>query len=249
MDLTGKVALVTGASRGIGEATALAMAELGADICVNYATHAPGAEEVARSVRKMGRRAISIQADVARAEDVTRLVEETLREFGQIDILVNNAGITQPEPVFQTSKEKWDRMIAVNLTSAFLCCKAVLDHMVSRRQGSIVNVSSICGKTGELGAGVHYCAAKAGLLGLTKALADQLGPYGIRVNAIAPAMIETRMIKWRPRELMQATIEKIPLNRLGTVQETAALIAYLASDDAGFITGSVVDLNGGMFLD
>jgi 3-oxoacyl-[acyl-carrier protein] reductase len=249
MDLTTKVALVTGASRGIGEATALAMAELGADVCVNYATHSPGAEEVARSVREMGRRAISIQADVAKPEDVTRLVDETLREFGQIDILVNNAGITQPEPVFHTSKEKWDRMIAVNLTSAFLCCKAVLDHMVSRRQGSIINVSSICGKTGELGAGVHYCAAKAGLLGLTKALADQLGPYGIRVNAIAPAMIETRMIKWRPRELMQATIEKIPLNRLGTIQEAAALIAYLASDDAGFITGSVVDLNGGMYMD
>jgi 3-oxoacyl-[acyl-carrier protein] reductase len=249
MDLTGKVALVTGASRGIGQAAALAMAQCGADVCVHYGTYAAGAEEVRRAILDCGRRAISVQGDVTKSADVERLVAETLHAFGQIDVLVNNAGITEPEPVFQTTKEKWDRMIEVNLTSVFLCCKAVLGHMVERREGCIINISSVCGKNGELGAGVHYCAAKAGVLGLTKALADQLGPYGIRVNAIAPAMIETRMIKWRPRDLMQATINKIPSGRLGTVEEMGALIAFLASSDAGFVSGSTVDINGGLYMD
>ncbi len=249
MDLTGKVALVTGASRGIGQAAALAMARCGADVGVHYGSYAAGADEVTRTILDCGRRAVTVQGDVTNPADVERLVAETLRAFGHIDILVNNAGITEPEPVFQTTKEKWDRMIEVNLTSVFLCCKAVLGHMVERRAGCIINVSSVCGKNGELGAGVHYCAAKAGLLGLTKALADQLGPYGIRVNAVAPAMIETRMIKWRPRELMQATIKKIPLGRLGTVEETGALIAFLASSDAGFVSGSTIDINGGLYMD
>ncbi len=249
MDITGKVALVTGASRGIGQAAALALARSGADVAVHYGTHQEGAEEVRRSILQMGRRAISLPADVSKADEVERVVTETLRALGQIDILVNNAGISGPEPVFQTTKAKWDRMIEVNLTSVFLCCKAALDHMVSRRQGSIINVSSVCGKNGELGAGVHYCAAKAGVIGLTKALADQLGPYGIRVNAIAPAMIETRMIMWRPKELMQATIGKIPLGRLGTIEETAALVVFLASPEAQSISGSAIDINGGLYMD
>lgn len=249
MDLNGKVALVTGASRGIGQAAALALAQSGADVAVHYGTYQEGADAVRQSILERGRRAISLQADVCKVEAVERLVAETLKAFGQIDILVNNAGITEPEPVFKTTKPKWDRMIEVNLTSVFLCCKAVLDHMVRRRQGSIINVSSVCGKNGELGAGVHYCAAKAGMIGLTKALADQLGPFGIRVNAIAPAMIETRMIKWRPKELMQATIDKIPLGRLGTVEETAALIVFLASSDANSISGSAIDINGGLYID
>jgi len=245
-DLTGKVALVTGASGGIGGAIAKALHAQGASIVLS-GTRAEALEKVKS---ELGSRAFVAVCNLGDKDSVEGLVKAAEAAAGApIDILVNNAGITEPEPVFKTTKAKWDRMIEVNLTSVFLCCKAVLDHMVSRRQGCIINVSSVCGKNGELGAGVHYCAAKAGVIGLSKALADQLGPYGIRVNAIAPAMIETRMIKWRPKELMQATIEKIPLRRLGTVEETAALIVFLASSGAQSISGSALDINGGLYMD
>ncbi len=249
MDLKGEVAIITGSSQGIGEAIAIALAREGADIVINYHVNREGAEKVKGEIEALGRRALVIQADVRKSRDVARLMRRTLQYFGRIDILVNNAGITEAELVFATSKSKWDNMIEMNLTSVFLCCKGVIEHMVERRQGCIVNVSSICGKTGGLGAGVHYCAAKAGMIGLTKALANQLAFFDIRVNAVAPAMIDTRMIRWRSPERMEATVQQIPLGRLGKPEEVAALVAFLASPQASYITGATVDINGGLHMD
>jgi len=248
MSLGGKVALVTGASRGIGRATAIALANEGADMVVHYHTNLKGAEEVRERINQLGRRALVVQADVRKTKGVRRMVQDTLKNFGHLDILVNNAGITQPERVFETTKFKWDNMIETNLTSVFICCKAVLRHMVERRSGHIINITSVCGKSGGLGAGVHYSAAKAGVIGLTKALANNLASYGIKVNAIAPAMIDTRMIRWRSAELMEETIKQIPLGRLGKPEEVAGVVVFLASS-ANYITGATIDINGGLYMD
>ena len=249
MDLSSEVAMITGASRGIGSAIAITLARQGADIVIHYHTNSEGAEEVKEKIEDLGRSAITIRADLRKSQQVNRMVDKAADHFGHIDILVNNAGITEPELVFATDKVKWDIMIETNLTSVFLCCKANLAHMVKQRHGNIVNISSVCGKNGGLGAGVHYCAAKAGMLGLTKALANQMACYGIRVNAIAPAMIDTRMIRWRAQELMEETIKQIPLGRLGTPEEVAALVAFLVSPNANYITGATIDVNGGLYMD
>ncbi len=244
-----RVALVTGAAHGLGAAIAERLAKDGLDIVVNYHSDKEAATEVARAVESAGRRALLSHADVASPSEVRTMVAETLDAFGRLDVLVNNAGITEPEPPTETTIEKWDRMMQVDLSSVFYCCKAVMDHMISRKFGIIINMSSVCGKNGGLGAGVHYSAAKGGILGLTRGLAHHLAQHGIRVNAVAPAMIKTRMIAWRTPQQMQSTIEKIPVGRLGTVEENAAAVSYLASDRSAYVTGATIDVNGGLYMD
>jgi len=168
MNLNKKVAIVTGASRGIGKATALNLANEGANIIIQYYTNFKGAQEVKEKIEQLGCQAIVVQADIRKSKDINRMIKFTIEKFKRIDILVNNAGITEPEPVFKTTKVKWDNMIKTNLTSVFLCCKAVIKYMKKQKEGSIINLSSVCGENGGLGAGVHYCAAKAGVIGLTK---------------------------------------------------------------------------------
>jgi len=248
MNLNKKVAIVTGASRGIGKATALNLANEGANIIIQYYTNFKGAQEVKEKIEQLGCQAIVVQADIRKSKDINRMIKFTIEKFKRIDILVNNAGITEPEPVFKTTKVKWDNMIKTNLTSVFLCCKAVIKYMKKQKEGSIINLSSVCGENGGLGAGVHYCAAKAGVIGLTKSLANQLAPYGIRVNAIAPAMINTDMINWRPAKLMESTIQQIPLKRLGKPEELASVVTFLASPKSGYTTGATIDVNGGLYM-
>jgi 3-oxoacyl-[acyl-carrier protein] reductase len=244
-----KTAIITGAADGIGKAICLELGKAGMNIVANYHSSREKAEQLSKELTELGIDHLLVQADVTNEKEVQILVDKTLERYQFIDILVNNAGITQPEFVMETTLDKWERMISTNLTSAFICSKAVLTHMMERNQGSILNMSSICGKNGGLGAGVHYSAAKAGMLGLTKGMASHLAPYNIRVNAITPAMIETRMITWRSKELMKDVVDAIPLKRLGTVEEVAALALYLVSDVSSFVTGATVDINGGLYMD
>ena len=243
------IAVVTGASRGIGAAVARRFASEGYDVVLGYRSDTDGAKATRDAIRERGRRCVAIPADLSDPTAVETFFSTIFAKFGRVDALVNNAGITEPEPPTETSVKKWDRMIQVNLSSVYYCCRAVLDHMIKRRTGSIVNISSVCGKNGGLKAGVHYSAAKAGVNGLTKGLADHVAQYGIRVNAIAPAMIDTEMIRWRPAEVMRQTIARIPVKRLGTVDEVAAVVWYLSGTHSSFVTGTVVDINGGLYMD
>jgi len=244
-----KIVLVTGSSKGIGKSTALYFAKHGADVVVHYNSNFRGSQEIKKQILDEGRKCISIQADLRNIKQVEAMFHEIIKKFGRIDILVNNAGITEPEKYSETTIEKWKDMIDINLTSSFLCSQLAIPYFISEKTGCIVNVTSLCGKNGGLGAGIHYCASKAGMIGLTKAYANQLAQYNIRVNAVAPAMIDTEMIQWRSDDLMKEVIENIPLRRLGKPEEVAATIAFLSSERASFITGVTIDINGGMYMD
>ncbi|MDN5302119.1 MAG: 3-oxoacyl-[acyl-carrier protein] reductase [Thermoanaerobacteraceae bacterium] len=247
--LQGKVALITGASKGIGKDIALLMAELGAKVVINYSKNQDTAKQVKNEIEKNGGEAIMFKADVSRSCEVKDMVETTIREFGKVDILVNNAGITDPRFFLELTEEDWDRMMDIHLKGCFNCCRYVVPHMIENNYGKIINMSSGVAKSGSIGAGAHYCAAKAGIIGFTKALAVQLAKYNITVNSIAPAMIDTEMIRWRPKELMEQHIELIPMKRIGTCREVSEAAAFLASDFAGFITGATIDINGGLYMD
>lgn len=248
-EMNGRTAIVTGATDGIGRAVCIEFAKSGMNVVINYHTSGQKAYALEEELRGLGAQALAIKADVSDNHEVENMVARTLDTFKGVYCLVNNAGITEPEFVMETTVEKWERMLAINLTSAFLCSKAVLPYMIENKEGVILNISSICGRNGSLGAGVHYSAAKAGMLGLTKALAQHLAVHHIRVNAIAPAMIATRMITWRNDDQMKNVIDAIPLHRLGTAEEVAALAHYLVSDTSSFITGATVDINGGLYMD
>jgi 3-oxoacyl-[acyl-carrier protein] reductase len=236
-----RVALVTGASRGIGRAIALALAAAGAHVAVNYRQHAAEAEAVAAAITASGRRALTIAADVADAGAVTRLVDEVERALGGIDILVNNAGITRPLALEAITRADWDDLIAVNLTSAFLATQAVLPGMRRRGWGRIINISSVAAQLGGV-VGPHYAAAKAGLHGLTHAYAALLAREGITVNAVAPALIATEMVAANPR----ARADLIPLGRFGLPEEVADVVTMLAGN--GYITGQTINVNGGWYM-
>jgi len=246
--LDGKVAIVTGAGRGIGRAIALALAREGADVVVND-VDSRSAEATANEVRAMGRRALSIVADVSNGEEVIKMVETAIKAFGKIDILVNNAGIFSSIPLEDITEENWDKMMKINLKSVFLCSQAVMKPMKRQRSGKIVNIASMAGKVGGIVAGADYAASKAGVMCLTKSLAKQLAPYGINVNAVAPAWIETDMMKDWPRETKESILKQIPLGRFGKPEEVAEAVVFLVSDGAGFITGATIDINGGILMD
>lgn len=240
-DLTGKVALVTGASRGIGQAAAFALAEAGADIAVSYRHREAQALETVRSIERLGRRAIPARADVSLSTEVADMVAVIEADLGQVDILVNNAGIVSAKPLPEISEADWDEMLAVNLKSAFLVIQRVLPGMRARRWGRIINLSSVAAQTGGV-TGPHYAASKAGLLGLTHSYARQLVKEGITVNAIAPALIETEMVTGN----LNATPMMIPVGRFGTPEEVAAVVVLLARD--GYITGQTINVNGGWYM-
>ena len=251
IDLTGRIALVTGASSGIGHATAIALAECGASVSINYHRNDAGAEDARKQIGNRGGKAVVIQADVTRAADVQAMVQRTIDEFGPIDILVNNAGsLVERLRILELTEERWDEVIDLNLKSAFLCSKAVAAAMMERKRGTIINVSSIAGRNGGALGSAHYAAAKGGLISFTKGLARELGPHGVRVNAVAPGVIDTPFHQqFSTPEMMKAYVGMIPLARVGTPAEVARAIAFLASDAASFLAGETIEINGGMLME
>ena len=240
-NLNGKVALVTGSSRGIGRAIAYALAAEGADVAINFLTRSAEAQAAESEIRTLGRRCVSIQADVSTARDVERLVKSTEESLGPIDILVNNAGIARPQPIEEITEEDWDQVITANLKSCFLMTKAVLPAMRTRQWGRIVNLSSVAAQVGGI-VGPHYAASKAGMLGLTRFYAQKLATEGITVNAIAPALIETEMVKAN----LNARPDRIPVGRYGTPEEVAEVAVMLAKN--AYMTGQTIHVNGGWFM-
>ena len=240
-DLKGRVALVTGASRGIGRAVALALAKAGADVAVNYHTKEPQALEVCELIRSLDRRAVAVAADVSQAAEVNRLVEAVEKALGPADILINNAGIVQQKPLAEITVEDFDAMIATNLKSAFLVTQRVLPAMREKKWGRIVNLSSVAAQTGGV-TGPHYAASKAGMHGLTHSYARHLFKEGITVNTVAPALIETDMVS----QNLQVTPDMVPVGRFGLVEEVAQVIVMLAQN--GYITGQTINVNGGWYM-
>ena len=247
MKFEGKVALVTGASRGIGRAIALALAAQGADVAVNYAGSEAAAKEVAAEIEAMGRKAFVIQADIASTEASTAMVDAVVKEFGRIDVLVNNAGITRDGLLMRMKEEDWDAVITTNLKGVFNCTKAAIKYMMKQKSGNIVNISSIVGVMGNAGQ-ANYCAAKAGVIGFTKATAKEVAARGIRVNAIAPGFIKTDMTSVLSEKVVEAMLAGIPLNRLGETEDIAKAVLFLASSDANYIPGQTLHVDGGMVM-
>jgi 3-oxoacyl-[acyl-carrier protein] reductase len=246
--LAGKVALVTGASRGIGRAIAEDMAANGAKVVVNYHSSEAAAQEVVAGIEAKGGTAVAVKADVSDLPQAQALVKATLDQFGQLDILVNNAGITRDNLLMMMSEGEWDDVMSANLKSLFNCCKVALRPMIRRKQGGrIINISSVVGLAGQ-GGQTNYAASKAGIIGFTKSLAKEVGPRKITVNAIAPGFFPTALTAVLSDELVQKALEFIPLGRLGELEEVAHLATFLASDRAAYITGEVIRIDGGMAM-
>ncbi|OEG00358.1 3-oxoacyl-[acyl-carrier-protein] reductase [Vulcanibacillus modesticaldus] len=245
--LNSKVAIVTGASRGIGKEIALTLAESGANVVINYVGNQERAEEVARQIREMGREALVIQADVSDSKQVDNLISTALSHFGKVDILVNNAGITRDNLIMRMKEEDWDKVIATNLKSVFLLSKAISRPMMKQRYGRIINISSVVGVLGNPGQ-ANYVAAKSGVIGLTKTLARELATRGITVNAVAPGYIETDMTTNLSEDVKSKLLDQIPLARLGTPKDVANVVKFLVSDQASYMTGQVLHVDGGMVM-
>jgi 3-oxoacyl-[acyl-carrier protein] reductase len=277
--LDGKAALVTGGSRGIGQAIAIKLAGEGADVAVNYQSRkdqaadvidfinktdrlddldemikmidimdtVDQAKEVREMIESMGRRAILCQANVGNMDEVNKMRDKTVAEFGKIDILVNNAGIVKDKSFVKMTSEMWEDVISVNLTGTFNCSKAVIEGMLERQYGRIVNISSVIGRMGNRGQ-ANYAASKAGIIGLTQTLAKEFADKGVTVNAIAPGFVGTDMLKSVPASIMEKILAQIPMGRLGRPEEIASAVTYLVSPEAGYITGQVIDVNGGLYI-
>lgn len=245
IDLTGKVALVTGASRGIGRAIALRLAGLGARVAVNYNSSADGAARVVEDIQRNGGTAFAIQGDVSKLEEAQRVVKATTDAFGRLDILVNNAGTTRDTLLALMKEDDFDHVIATDLKSVFNCSKAVLRPMLKQRYGRIVNISSVAGIVGNPGQ-TNYSAAKAGIIGFTKAMAKEYASKGIAVNAVAPGYIPTDLTNVLPAEVKEGIVKFVALGRFGTCEEVADAVAFLASDRASYITGQTLAVDGGI---
>lgn len=277
--LDGKVALVTGGSRGIGKAISLRLAEEGADVVINYQNTKEHAEMVSKLIDKMGmadeleklsakinkmenkehakefskqldaieKHSYICQANVSNFEQVKKMHDEVIKQFGKLDILVNNAGIVRDKSFVKMTSDMWDDVMHVNLDGTFYCTKAFIEGMLERKYGRIINISSVVGRMGNFGQ-ANYTASKAGMIGLTKALAKEFAGKGVTVNAIAPGFIETDMVKGVPDDVMDKILSKIPLGRLGKASEVAGTVAFLASQEGDYITGQVIDINGGLYI-
>jgi 3-oxoacyl-[acyl-carrier protein] reductase len=246
--LEGKIAVVTGASRGIGRAIAADLAANGATLVVNYRNNADAAEEVVAVIKRGGGTAVAVQADVSDFTASKKLIQTTLDAYGQIDILVNNAGTTRDTLLLMMKEEQWDDVLNTNLKSVFNCCKAAARPMVRRRQGGrIINIASVSGIVGQPGQ-ANYAASKAGIIGFSKSLAKELGSRKITVNVIAPGFVLTDLTADLPDELVQKAIEHIPLGRWGEAEEVASVASFLASDKASYITGEVIQVDGGIAI-
>lgn len=244
--LKGKVALVTGSSRGIGRGIALALAEAGADVVVNCMGNVEAAEEVAEKIRAFGRKALVVKANVSEADQVKMLFDKVMEEFGRLDILVNNAGTSQDKDIFEMTYEDWDRIIKTNLTSGMLCSKAAMEIMKEQKSGRIMFISSVVGERGALFGHIHYAATKSGQIGITKTLARTAAKYHITVNAIAPGLIRTELlVQTHGEEGVEELGASIPLG-LGKIEDVGAAAVFLASDEACYVTGATLDVNGGV---
>ncbi|MBQ2105336.1 MAG: 3-oxoacyl-[Lachnospiraceae bacterium] len=247
MNLTGKVALVTGASRGIGRRIAVTLAGYGATVIVNYNGSQAKAEEVVTEIEVNGGHAEAIQCNVAEFDEAKELIDKVVKSYGRLDILVNNAGITKDNLILKMSEEDFDAVLSTNLKGAFNCVKHVARQMLKQRSGRIINISSVSGVMGNAGQ-ANYCASKAGIIGLTKSVAKELGSRGITSNAVAPGFIETEMTDVLSDDVKKSMGEQIPLKRFGQTKDIAETVAFLASDLAGYITGQVIQVDGGMAM-
>lgn len=242
-----KTALVTGASRGIGRAIALALASKGFAVALNYAGSHDAAEAVKKEIEDAGGKAFTVQGDVSKSEDVDRIFKTVKDEFGGLDVLVNNAGINRDALLIRMKESNWDDVIATDLKSDFLTTKAAAAMMMRKRKGSIINISSVVGIMGNIGQ-ANYAAAKAGVIGLTKACAKEMAARNIRVNAVAPGFIETVMTDGIPEKIREGMIASIPMGRMGQPEDIARAVCFLASDDASYITGQVLVVDGGLVM-
>ncbi len=247
IDLSGRVALVTGGGRGIGRAITTTLAAAGAAVVVNYHSNAAAAEETVAAVRALDGRAGAIQANVGQAGDVERLVKTTLESYGRLDILVNNAGITRDALLLRMKEEEFDQVLQTNLRGVYLCTRAVLRTMIKQRSGRIINIASVVGLVGNVGQ-ANYAAAKAGIIGFTRATAREVASRSITVNAVAPGFIETEMTGDLGEAASKAILATIPLGRFGQPQDVANLVAFLASEASGYITGQTLAVDGGMVM-
>jgi 3-oxoacyl-[acyl-carrier protein] reductase len=242
-----RVALITGSSRGIGYATAKEFAKRNIDVIINNHEHPVEGQKVTDEICNMGRRSIYIQADVSKYQEVEGMVEKIINEFGRIDILVNNAGITRDNLLENLDIEAWNTVISVNLTGIFNCTKAVIKYMKIQGGGKIINISSVVGESGNIGQ-ANYSASKGGVISFTKTIAKEYARDNIIINAIAPGFIKTSLVKSIPEKVMDKIVKKIMLGRLGKPEEVAKLVTFLASDDANYITGEVININGGLYM-
>lgn len=242
-----RVAVVTGGTRGIGRAVAERLAADGYDLVINYRDDAETAEAARADLKATGRRIELVAADVSTADGAGEVIEAAVQRLGRIDVLVNNAGITRDTLIMRMDQDAWDAVLTTNLTSAFLCAKAAVRPMLRQRSGRIINMTSVVGLVGNAGQ-ANYAAAKAGLVGLTKSLAKEVGSRGITVNAVAPGFIETRLTQVLPAEMKDLLLKQTPLGRFGSPADVAGAVSFLASRDAGFITGHVLTVDGGLFM-